>query len=68
MGKTDIGPPDFWDMLPDAIQRNYGTWKYHERVCPGVLKHVSESGEHFTQYVQAQLDFSVLILSEIFAI
>jgi len=46
MGKTDIGPPDFWDMLPEAIRRNYGTWKYHERVRPGVLKHVSESGEH----------------------
>ena len=45
MGKTDIGPPDFWDMLPEAIKRNYGTWKYHEHVRPGVLKHVSESGE-----------------------
>jgi dissimilatory sulfite reductase beta subunit len=45
MGKTDIGPPDFRDMLPEAIKRNYGQWKYHERMRPGVLKHVSESGE-----------------------
>jgi len=45
MGKTDIGPPDFRDMLPEAIKRNYGQWKYHERMRPGVLKHVSENGE-----------------------
>lgn len=47
--KTDIGPPNYWDMLPDVIKNNYGQWLYHENVKPGVLKHVSESGaELFT--------------------
>ena len=32
-------------MLPPVIQKNYGQWKYHERVKPGVLKHVAESGD-----------------------
>jgi len=42
---TDIGPPDYRTMLPPIIKRNYGKWKYHEILEPGVLKHVSESGE-----------------------
>ena len=45
MGRTDIGPPDFHEMLPDVIKKNYGTWKYHEIPRPGVLKHVAESGD-----------------------
>jgi sulfite reductase beta subunit len=32
-------------MLPPVILKNYGQWKYHERVKPGVLKHVAESGD-----------------------
>jgi dissimilatory sulfite reductase beta subunit len=44
MGRTDIGPPDFRGMLPDAITNNYGKWKYHETLRPGVLKHTSETG------------------------
>jgi len=42
---TDIGPPDYRNMLPPIVQRNYGKWKYHERVKPGLLKHVAESGD-----------------------
>jgi dissimilatory sulfite reductase beta subunit len=45
MGKTDIGPPDFHSMLPGVIRDNYGKWIYHENLRPGVLKHVSETGE-----------------------
>ncbi|MFC1925828.1 dissimilatory-type sulfite reductase subunit beta [Chloroflexota bacterium] len=45
MAKTDIGPPDYKTMLPEVIKKNYGTWKYHEIVKPGVLKHVGESGD-----------------------
>lgn len=44
MSRTDIGPPDYREMLPPVIKENYGKWKYHEIVKPGVLKHVSESG------------------------
>src|SRR5574338_1705390 len=43
--RTDFGPPNYQDMLPPVIERNYGQWLYHERVKPGVLKHVAESGE-----------------------
>jgi sulfite reductase beta subunit len=44
-GKSDIGPPDYKQMLPEVIKNNYGKWKYHEITKPGVLRHVSESGE-----------------------
>jgi sulfite reductase beta subunit len=43
--KTDIGPPYYGDQLPQIIKDNYGKWKYHERVKPGILKHVSETGD-----------------------
>ena len=43
--RTDFGPPDYHTMLPPVIQKNYGKWKYHERVKPGLLKHVSETGD-----------------------
>ncbi len=42
---TDIGPPHYEQFLHPVIKRNYGKWKYHESVKPGVLCHVSESGE-----------------------
>jgi len=42
---TDIGPPDFRTMIPPVIAKNYGKWKYHERLRPGLLKHVAESGD-----------------------
>ncbi len=45
MARTDFGPPNYKDMLPPVIAKNYGQWKYHERVKPGVLKHVAESGD-----------------------
>ncbi|SMB98695.1 dissimilatory sulfite reductase beta subunit [Thermanaeromonas toyohensis ToBE] len=45
MPRTDFGPPHYMEMLPPVIKRNYGRWKYHEILRPGVLKHVAESGE-----------------------
>jgi sulfite reductase beta subunit len=41
--KTDIGPPDYRQMLPPVIKENYGKWAYHEELVPGVLRHVSET-------------------------
>jgi sulfite reductase beta subunit len=41
---TDIGPPHYEKFLPPVIKENYGKWKYHDIVKPGVLLHVSESG------------------------
>ncbi|MBI2875679.1 MAG: dissimilatory-type sulfite reductase subunit beta [Candidatus Tectomicrobia bacterium] len=43
--KTDIGPPHYQKFLPPRILENYGKWQYHEVLRPGVLVHVSETGE-----------------------
>ena len=43
--KTDIGPPYFGQFLPPVIKSNYGKWKYHEVLKPGVMVHVAESGD-----------------------
>ncbi len=43
--RTDIGPPHYKDFLPPVIQKNYGDWKYHEILNPGVMVHVSNSGD-----------------------
>jgi sulfite reductase beta subunit len=43
--KTDIGPPHYKQFLPPVIQKNYGKWKYHEVITPGVMVHVGESGD-----------------------
>lgn len=42
---TDIGPPNYEDFLPPVVKENYGQWKYHEILEPGVLMHVAESGD-----------------------
>src|SRR4030066_55518 len=42
---TDIGPPFYEKFLPPVIKKNYGKWKYHEVLKPGVLLHVAESGD-----------------------
>ena len=42
---TDVGPPHHKKFLPPIVLNNYGTWKYHEKVRPGVLLHVSASGD-----------------------
>jgi sulfite reductase beta subunit len=43
---TDIGPPHYEKFLPPVIKENYGKWKYHEILQPGVMVHVSESGDN----------------------
>lgn len=42
--KTDFGPPHYEQFLPPIIKENYGKWKYHEILKPGVMVHVSASG------------------------
>jgi len=41
---TDIGPPKYDEMWPEIVRANYGTWKTHLILEPGVIKHVSETG------------------------
>ncbi|MFC1706164.1 dissimilatory-type sulfite reductase subunit beta [Planctomycetota bacterium] len=43
--KTDIGPPHYQKYLPPVVKENYGKWAYHERLKPGVMVHVAESGD-----------------------
>ncbi|MGC9067751.1 MAG: dissimilatory-type sulfite reductase subunit beta [Thermoprotei archaeon] len=45
MAKLMIGPPHYELMLHPIIKKNYGKWAYHEHVKPGVIKHVSETGD-----------------------
>ncbi|MDX9857444.1 MAG: dissimilatory-type sulfite reductase subunit beta [candidate division Zixibacteria bacterium] len=43
--RTDFGPPHYERFLPPIIKQNYGKWKYHEILKPGVMVHVSETGD-----------------------
>ncbi|MBW1742107.1 MAG: dissimilatory-type sulfite reductase subunit beta [Deltaproteobacteria bacterium] len=42
---TDIGPREPHEFYPPVIKNNYGKWLYHEILEPGVLVHVSETGD-----------------------
>ncbi|QGP90722.1 Sulfite reductase, dissimilatory-type subunit beta [Neomoorella glycerini] len=42
---TDIGPRHFWEFFPPVIQKNYGKWLYHDILEPGIMVHVSETGD-----------------------
>ncbi len=45
MEELDFGPPDYREMLPPTVKKNYGKWKYHELLKPGIFKHVSATGD-----------------------
>ncbi len=45
MAPRDQGAPDYTKYLHPLMAKNYGQWDYHERVRPGVLVHVAESGD-----------------------
>jgi sulfite reductase beta subunit len=42
---TDIGPLKYDKFYPPVIAANKGKWLYHEILQPGVLVHVSETGD-----------------------
>ena len=42
---TDLGPRKFDEFYPPVILKNKGKWLYHEILEPGILVHVSESGD-----------------------
>ena len=63
---TDIGPRDYKEFLPPVIKKNFGKWLYHEILEPGVLVHVSESGDKvFTVRVGGARLMSVTHIREI---
>ncbi len=45
MELRDIGPPDYKKFMHPVLLKNYGKWKSHEHVKPGVIKHISETGD-----------------------
>ncbi len=40
-----MGPQNYEDFYPPVIAANKGKWLYHEILEPGVLVHVSETGD-----------------------
>lgn len=42
---TDLGPRHFWQYFPPVVQENYGKWAYHDILEPGIMVHVSETGD-----------------------
>jgi sulfite reductase beta subunit len=42
---VESGPHDYQDALHPVVKKNYGKWKYHELLKPGIFKHVGESGD-----------------------
>ncbi len=42
---TDLGPPKYDLFLPPVIKNNKGKWLYHEIQEPGIMVHVSETGD-----------------------
>ncbi len=42
---TDIGPPHYEQFFPPVIKKNYGKWKSHEILEPGIIKYTSETGD-----------------------
>lgn len=42
---TDIGPVHYGQLLPPIVRKNYGKWVSHRILEPGLLMHVSETGD-----------------------
>ena len=42
---TESGTPDHFQYLHPVMKRNYGQWAWHESPRPGVLHHVSHTGD-----------------------
>jgi len=63
---TDIGPRHFEEFYPEVIKKNKGKWLYHEILKPGVLVHVSETGDEvYTVRVGGARFMSVTHIREI---
>ena len=63
---TDIGPRNYEEFYPPVIKNNKGKWLYHEILQPGVLVHVSETGDEvYTVRVGGARLMSVSLVREI---
>ena len=41
----ESGVPDPFPLMHPTMRENYGNWKWHDRLRPGVLHHVAHSGD-----------------------
>ncbi len=41
----ESGPHEYKEALHPTVKKNYGKWKYHETINPGLMVHVAESGD-----------------------
>ena len=63
---TDLGPPHYSKFLPPVIANNKGKWLYHEIKQPGVLVHVSETGDEcYTVRVASARLISIELIEQI---
>ncbi len=63
---TDIGPRNYEEFYPPVIKNNKGKWLYHEILEPGVLVHVSETGDEvYTVRVGGARLMTVSLIREI---
>jgi sulfite reductase beta subunit len=63
---TDIGPIKYDNFYPPVIAANKGKWLYHEILQPGVLVHVSETGDEvYTVRCGAARVMSITLIREI---
>jgi sulfite reductase beta subunit len=63
---TDIGPKHFEEFYPPVIKNNKAKWLYHEILKPGVLVHVSETGDEvYTVRAGGARLMSVALIREI---
>jgi dissimilatory sulfite reductase beta subunit len=63
---TDIGPIKYDKFYPPVIAANKGKWLYHEILQPGVLVHVSETGDEvYTVRAGGARTMSVTMIREI---
>jgi sulfite reductase beta subunit len=63
------GVPDPFPFMHPTLQKNYGNWAYHDRPRPGVLHHVSKSGDEVWTVragTQRQMDvYTIRLLADI---
>lgn len=45
LAPRDNGAPDYMKNLHPAMARNFGKWKHHEKVRPGILKYIAQDGD-----------------------
>ncbi len=61
----ESGVPDHFQYLHPLLKKNYGQWAWHERPRPGVLHHVSRTGDEVWTVkagTQRQMDVGTLRL------